>query len=122
MRISAVVVAVFAAAGVGCYRPPPGSPLEAAENFKSTVFELVGADDAQTARLNRLTLGMSSDEVIAEAGAPTDRESKTADDGRTREVWIYDGKLSILGTLTFENGKLTAIQSGGPPTPSPSNP
>ena len=121
MRLSAVALALFAAAGLGCYRPPPGSPLEAAENFKSTVFELVGADDAQTARLNRLSIGMSSKDVIAEAGAPTDRETKTTDDGGAQEVWTYDGKLAILGTLTFENDKLTAMQTGGPP-PTPSNP
>ena len=122
MRSSVVMLAVIAAAGIGCYRPPPGSPLEAAENFKSTVFELVGADDAQTAKLNGLHIGMSDREVIDEAGKPTDRESKTTDDGRSQEIWIYDGKLAILGTLTFENGKLTAMQTGGPPTPMPSNP
>ena len=118
----AAALAILGGAALGCYRPPPGSPLEAAENFRSTVFELVGADDEQSERLNRLRLGMSDRETIATAGEPTTRESKTASDGGTSEIWIYDGKLSVLGTLTFENGRIAAIQTGPPVTPAPSDP
>ncbi len=122
MRLRVVVLAISAVVSVGCYRPPPGSPLEAAENFRATVFELVGADDAQTERLNRLRLGMSADEVTEVAGTPTTRETKTTTDGRASEIWIYDGKLSVLATLTFENERLAAIQTGPPATAVPSNP
>jgi hypothetical protein len=110
MRLGVVVLAISGLAGIGCYHPPPGSPLEAAENFRSTVFDLVGTEEAQTKRLNGLRLGMSDQEVLAAAGAPSNRESRTSDDGKTSEVWTYDGELSTLGTLTFENGKLAAMQ------------
>ena len=122
MRFPVVVLAILELASIGCYRPPPGSPLEAAENFRATVFELVSADDAQTERLNRLRLGMTDREAVATAGEPTKRESATASDGRTSEIWTYDGKLSILGSLTFENGRLAAIQTGPSATPTPSDP
>jgi hypothetical protein len=105
------MLAIAAIAGIGCYHPPPGSPLEAAVNFRSTVFDLIGKDEAATARLNALRVGMSEQEVIAQAGSPSKRETRAGDDRRASETWTYEGELSTLAVLTFEDGKLAAVQT-----------
>ena len=94
--------------------------VQAAENFRSTVFDLIGKDEAQTNRLNALHLGMTDQEVLAVAGTPSRRDSRTTESGRGIEIWIYNGELSMIGTLAFENGKLSQIStSGTEPTSSP---
>lgn len=121
MRSFGVLAAItlLATAGSGCYRPPPGSPVEAAENFRSTVFGLIGSDEAQTDRLNSLRIGMSDQEVLAAAGSPKKRDTRTDYDGATVETWIYDGQFWELGRLTFVDGRLTAIDTSPQPTPTP---
>jgi hypothetical protein len=93
----------------GCARPDPR--VQAAETFRSTVFDLIAQDENQTKRLNALKLGMSDQAVLDAAGAPSVRESRVTDTGGSGETWIYSGQLSTLGTLTFENGKLVQIQT-----------
>jgi hypothetical protein len=105
--IAAVAVVLLATSG--CARPDPR--VEAAETFRSTVFDLIGQDESQTKRLNSLRLGMSDQAVLEAAGAPSVRESRITDGGGSGETWIYSGQLSTLGTLTFENGKLVQIQT-----------
>ena len=85
--------------------------VQAAEDFRSTVFGLVGQDEDQTKRLNGLRLGMSTDDVLSATGAPARRESRVTDSGRSIETWVYNGQLSTLGTLTFENGSLAQVQT-----------
>jgi hypothetical protein len=97
-------------ATIGC-QPRPDPRVQAAQDFKSTVFDLVGQDEAQSRRLNALRLGMSDQEVLDAAGSPARRETHTTDGGQSRETWVYDGQLSILGTLTFEDGWLVQIQT-----------
>lgn len=101
----------------GCY-VSSDPRVRAAEDFRSTVFDLIGKDEAQTKRLNALRLGMTDQEVLAAAGAPTRRESRTTDSGRSIETWTYNGELALVGILSFENGRLTQIStSGNPPAP-----
>ena len=108
--LRATLLAVAACAAIGCAaRPDPR--VQAAQDFKSTVFDLIDQDDAQTRRLNALRLGMSDQEVIDQAGSPARRETHTTDGGKSRETWIYSGQLSTLGTLTFEDGRLVQIQT-----------
>jgi hypothetical protein len=104
----AAAVAMSLATG-GCARPDPR--VQAAETFRSTVFDLIAQDESQTKRLNSLKLGMSNQAVLDAAGAPSVRESRVTDSGGSGETWIYSGQLSTLGTLTFENGKLVQIQT-----------
>ena len=108
LRTAIVVIALFSLAGCA---PQLDPRVSAAEDFRSTVFDLVGRDEAQTKTLNALRLGMSGDDVIGKAGPPVKRESRTTDEGRSRETWVYDGQLSTIGTLTFEDGKLVQIQT-----------
>jgi hypothetical protein len=105
--IAAAAVALLVTSG--CARPDPR--VEAAETFRSTVFDLIAQDESQTKRLNSLRLGMSDQAVLEAAGAPSVRESRVTDGGGSGETWIYGGQLSTLGTLTFENGKLVQIQT-----------
>jgi len=108
LRAALVVITLLGAAAC---TPPADPRLGAAEDFRSTVFDLIGQDEAQTKKLNSLRLGMSGDDVIAAAGAPAKRESRETDRGSGRETWVYDGQLSTIGTLTFEDGKLVQIQT-----------
>ena len=110
MRFWVVLPAVVMLAGIGCYRSPDPR-VRAAEDFRDTVFSLISEDEAQTKRLNGLRVGMSDQEVLNAAGAPTERKSETLDEGRAAEVWTYNGQLTTLGTLTFENGKLSNVQT-----------
>ena len=109
-RLRATLLALVTLAAVGC-EPRPDPRVQAAQDFKSTVFDLIGQDEAQTRRLNALRLGMSDQEVLQATGTPERRETGTADSGQSRETWVYNGQLSILGTLTFENGRLVQIQT-----------
>jgi hypothetical protein len=117
MRSFGVLAAMslLASAGTGCYRTSP--TVDAAENFRSTVFDLIGSDEAQTGKLNSLHVGMSDAEVLAAAGPPRKREARTEYDGATSETWIYDGQFWELGRLTFVNGRLTAIDTNPQATP-----
>jgi len=108
LRTAIVVIALFSIASCA---PRIDPRVRAAEDFRSTVFDLIGQDEAQTKRLNALRLGMSGDDVIGAAGSPAKRESRTTDDGASRETWVYNGQLSTIGTLTFEDGKLVQIQT-----------
>ena len=108
LRTAIVVIALFSIAGCA---PRIDPRVRAAEDFRSTVFDLIGQDEAQTKRLNSLRLGMSGGDVIGAAGAPATRESRTTDSGSSRETWVYNGQLSTIGTLTFEDGKLVQIQT-----------
>jgi hypothetical protein len=103
-----MAAAIALLATVGC--APPDPRIQAAETFRSTVFDLVAQDEAQTKRLNSLTLGMSDQAVLDAAGAPTKRESRVMESGGSGETWTYSGQLSTLGTLTLENGRLVQIQ------------
>jgi hypothetical protein len=105
--------ASFAVVLVGLYAcaPRPDPRLTAAEDFRSTVFDLIGQDEDQTKRLNGLRLGMSDEEVLSAAGTPAKRESRVTESGRSIETWVYNGQLSTLGTLTFENGKLVQVKT-----------
>ncbi len=109
LRLAFASVALLAAGGCA---PRPDPRVQAAENLRSTVFDLIAQDETQTKRLNTLRLGMSDREVLESAGAPATRESRvTASGGGAEETWIYSGQLSTLGTLTFENGRLVRIQT-----------
>ncbi len=109
---------VLASSGCVYYTSDPR--VGAAENFRNTVFDLIGKDEDQTKRLNGLHLGMTDQQVIAAAGAPSRRETRTTSSGRKIETWLYNGELSMLGTLTFENGALAQIStSGTQPSPTP---
>jgi hypothetical protein len=109
-RLRATLLALATLAAIGCeVRPDPR--VQAAQDFKSTVFDLIGQDEAQTRRLNALRLGMSDQEVLDAAGSPARRETHTTDVGPSRETWVYNGQLSTLGTLTFEDGRLVQIQT-----------
>jgi uncharacterized protein DUF2845 len=106
----AVLLALATLVGIGCeLRPDPR--VQAAQDFKATVFDLIGQDEAQTRRLNALRLGMSDQEVLDSAGSPARRETHTTGGGQSHETWVYNGQLSILGTLTFEDGRLVQIQT-----------
>ncbi|HSD11722.1 MAG TPA: DUF2845 domain-containing protein [Candidatus Binatia bacterium] len=109
-RLRAPILAFVTLVAIGC-APRPDPRVQAAQDFKSTVFDLIGQDEAQSRRLNALRLGMSDQEVLQAAGAPERRETGTTDTGQSRETWVYNGQLSILGTLTFENGRLVQIQT-----------
>jgi hypothetical protein len=108
LRLAFASVALLAAGGCA---PRPDPRVEAAENLRSTVFDLIAQDESQTKRLNALRLGMSDREVLEAAGAPATRESRMTASGGGEETWIYSGQLSTLGTLTFENGRLVQIQT-----------
>lgn len=118
--LALVSVLAGAAAVSGCY-VSADPRVQAAEDFRSTVFDLIGKDEAQTKRLNALRLGMTDQEVLAAAGAPTRRDSRTTDSGRSIETWTYNGELVMVGTLSFENGRLTQISTSGNPPPPTSN-
>ncbi|MET0152454.1 MAG: hypothetical protein ABW298_07585 [Candidatus Binatia bacterium] len=105
-----VAIASVALLAAGC-APRPDPRVQAAEDFRSTVFDLIAQDESQTKRLNALRLGMSDQEVLEAAGAPATRESRMTASGGGAETWIYSGQLSTLGTLTFENGRLVQIQT-----------
>jgi hypothetical protein len=105
--VAAAVVAPLVTGG--CAQPDPR--VQAAETFRSTVFDLIAQDESQTKRLNSLKLGMTDQAVLDAAGAPSARESRVTDGGGSGETWTYSGQLSTLGTLTFENGKLVQIQT-----------
>lgn len=94
----------------GC-QPQPDPRLQASQDFKSTVFDLIGQDEAQTKKINSLHLGMSDREVTTAAGPPSRRESRETESGVSRETWTYSGQLSTLATLTFENGRLVQMQT-----------
>jgi hypothetical protein len=115
MRSLYAAGAIVLIAASGCYRTSP--TVDAAENFRSTVFDLIGSDEAQTGRLNGLRVGMSDSDVLAAAGPPGKRDTHTEYDGSTSETWIYDGQFWELGRLTFVNGRLTAINTSPQPTP-----
>jgi hypothetical protein len=104
-RLALVVVLVFA----GCvYRSDPR--LQAADEFRTSAFALIEKDEAAEKKLAALRLGMTDEEVIREAGAPSSRDTASGDEGE-REVWTYSGELKSLGTLTFENRKLVKIDT-----------
>jgi hypothetical protein len=109
-RLRATLLAIVTLAAIGC-QPRPDPRVQAAQDFKSTVFDLIGQDEAQTRRLNGLRLGMSDREALEAAGSPERRETRTTDSGQRRETWVYNGQLSILGTLTFEDGRLVQVQT-----------
>jgi hypothetical protein len=52
---------------------------------------------------------MSTQDVLSIAGPPITRESRDTERGTKRELWVYNGELKQLGTLTFENGELVQI-------------
>jgi hypothetical protein len=110
MRLRATLLALATLATIGC-QPRPDPRVQAAQEFKSTVADLIDQDESQTRRLNALRLGMSDQEVLDAAGSPARREAHTTDGGQSRETWVYNGQLSILGTLTFEDGRLVQIQT-----------
>jgi hypothetical protein len=113
-KVRAAMAALYAVAvlvGFGC-APRVDPRVQAAEDFRSTVFDLIARDDAQSQKLNALRLGMSDQEVLNVAGAPSKRESRPGgEENSTVETWVYSGELSTLGTLTFRNGKLIQIQT-----------
>jgi hypothetical protein len=112
MRLpSALLVAAGLLLSLGGCQPRADPRVRAAQDFESTVYDLIGRDEAQTKKLNSLRLGMSDSEVISAAGSPSRRESRETDEGLKRETWIYSGELSTIGTLTFENGKLVQMQT-----------
>ena len=68
--------------------------------------------------------GDSSGEVLQKCGAPTRRQSLEGKalgarsagkkGGSGREVWVYDlGSRQLVRYLTFEHGRLRAIDFGG---------
>lgn len=64
--------------------------------------------------------GASQGEVLAKCGLPTRRQALGGKPGRTkgkgggREVWVYDlGSRQLVRYLTFERGRLRAIDFGG---------
>jgi hypothetical protein len=105
--VAATVATLLGASGCA----PPDPRVQAAETFRSTVFDLIAQDESQTKRLNSLRLGMSDQAVLEAAGAPSVRESRVTDTGGSGETWIYSGQLSTLATLTFENGKLVQVHT-----------
>jgi hypothetical protein len=88
--------------------PRPDPRVQAAEDFKDTALDLIGKDQAKTATLNSLRLGMSDHEVLSTAGPPTTRRSRNSGE-RTIEEWTYGGELKSLGTLTFEDHSLVEM-------------
>ena len=103
--LPALLASLLAAA---CYQQDPR--VAAAEDFKNTAFGLIEQDQKRAAALASLSLGMTDDQVIAKAGAPTTRESRRASDGAMVETWVYRGELKTLGTLTLEDRKLVQVQ------------
>lgn len=104
LRVPIAIAAIALLAVCGC-APTRDPRVKAAEDFRSTVFDLIARDEDQAKRFNSLRLGMLDQEVLEAAGAPARRESRTTESGRGMETWVYDGQLSTLGTLTFENGR-----------------
>src|ERR1051326_8063538 len=93
LRTARVVIALFSIASCA---PTIDPRVRAAEDFRSTVFDLIGQDEAQTKRLNALRLGMSGDDVIGAAGSPAKRESRTTDDGaKSKKKKIKETQPSI---------------------------
>lgn len=68
------------------------------------------------ARMKKVQLGMTPDQVRKEVGSPyTVRAAKVYDDGRTMEVWEYIAHLAVYPKdywVMFENGKV--VQWGEP--------
>ena len=92
----------------GC-APRPDPRVQAAQDFQRTVDELITRDERRAERLSSLRLGMSDEEVLKTAGAPSRRQTLSSGEP-AREVWTYGGELKELGTLTFEDGRLTQIR------------
>jgi hypothetical protein len=108
VRNAGIVASLLVFALSAC-APRPDPRVSAAESFRDTAFALIAKDDAETKKLNSLHLGMTDEEVIAAAGAPTSRESRDTASGASREIWVYNGELKELGKLTFEDRKLVQI-------------
>lgn len=89
-------------------RPDPR--LQAAEDFRTSVFDVINQDETQMRRLGALRLGMSDSEVLSAVGPPSRRESHATEGGVGRELWTYNGAFKALGMLTFENQRLVEIQ------------
>jgi hypothetical protein len=104
------ILALTALVGSSC-APRVDPRVQAAQDFRATVFDLIGQDDAQKRKLNGLRLGMSDQEVLSAAGAPSQRESRGGDGGESVETWVYSGQLSTLGTLIFRDGRLVQVQT-----------
>lgn len=82
------------------------------------------ADAGLTCGRSVVLPGASKSEVLAKCGQPTRRQSP---DGKTktgraqgggkgggREIWVYDlGARQLVRYLTFERGRLRAIDFGG---------
>src|SRR5437868_11745408 len=111
MKRRRAIFIVIALLGLPACAATSDPRVRAAEDFRSTVFDLIGQDEEQTKRLNGLRLGMAADAVLGAAGTPARRESRVTESGRSIETWVYDGQLSPLGTLTFENGSLVQVQT-----------
>jgi hypothetical protein len=101
-----ILIATLGSSACAAYSDPR---VQAARDFRSTVFDVIGEDEAQTKRLNGLRLGMSAEDVLGAAGTPARRESRVTESGRSIETWVYEGQLATLGTLTFENGNLVQV-------------
>lgn len=90
--------------------PRPDPRVQAAQDFQSTVFDLVSRDEKRSQQLNSLRLGMTDEEVLRIAGPPSRRDTLEAGSETRREIWVYNGELKELGTLTFEGGTLTQLR------------
>ena len=110
MRHSIAIAALVSLAlSLGaCMRSDPR--VGAAEDFRSTAFDLIRQDEAQSKKLSSLRIGMSDQEVLGTAGPPSKREGRTAGDGVIVETWTYSGQLKSLAQLTFEDQKLVQVR------------
>lgn len=104
MRPLLFVLAVLLAACVA----PRDPAVDAAFDFQRTAMDLIAKDQERSAKLAGLRLGMTDAEVLAAVGPPTRRETLRTSDTVT-EVWMFDGELRSLGTLTFEDGVLAQM-------------
>jgi len=108
MRTLAILLTSLAFSAA-CTEPDPR--VAAAEDFRSTAFELIEQDEEQAERLAGLRTGMSEAEVLASVGPPSTRASSTSSESDgSEETWTYVGQLKTLGTLTLENQRLARIE------------
>lgn len=108
MNTTALTALLASVLLAGCYQQDPR--VAAAEDFRNTAFGLIEQDQKRAEALASLRLGMTDEQVIAKAGAPTTREGRRAADGVMVETWVYRGELKTLGTLTMEDQKLVQVQ------------
>lgn len=92
----------------GCVRQDPVA--RAAIDLRRAAEAFALQEEERKMRFSSLKLGMSDKEVLNVLGPPDARNASETPDTEQREVWTYRTAFRPLGTLTFDNGRLTDIR------------